>query len=345
MLTYKNPVYSKYFADPYVWKHDGKYYAVGTGPLGTNDHTVQDEDLSSSDFQGEERAIPVLTSDNFVDWKFAGGALRVPPDLKHKPFWAPEVAFHKDHFYLYYSTAMEGLRHMLRVAKSRFPDGPYEDLGRLIGDTHDCPFAIDGHAFLDDDGQWYLFYARDFLNQEGGANAGTALVVDRLNGMTKLAGEEKVVLRSKCNWQLFKAQREMYGKIWDWHTMEGPCVRKRNGLYYCFYSGGCYENDTYGVDYGVAENVMGPYSDEGNESGPRVLKTVPGRVPGPGHISIVNGPDDQTEYMVYHAWDIEMKSRLMCMDKLEWTDNGPRCAGPTWTEQNISVPEMAGLRD
>lgn len=344
MLTYKNPVYSEYFADPYVWKHDGKYYAVGTGPLGIVDHKIRDEELSSSDVLGEEMAIPVLSSENFIEWKFSGGALRVPPKFKGKPFWAPEVAYHDGHFYLYYSTALEGLRHMLRVAKSRFPEGPYEDIGRLIGDTKDCPFAIDGHAFQDDDGQWYLFYARDFLDREGGANAGTALVVDRLVNMTKLAGEEKIVLRSKCKWQLFKAQREMYGQTWDWHTMEGPCVRKRNGLYYCFYSGGCYENDTYGVDYGVAENVMGPYSDEGNESGPRVLKTVPDRVLGPGHISIVQGPDDQTEYMVYHAWDLEMKSRLMCIDKLEWTEQGPRCVGPSWTEQTIQVGEMAGSR-
>ncbi|MFN7138175.1 MAG: glycoside hydrolase family 43 protein [Limisphaerales bacterium] len=335
MPSYKNPVYNQYFADPFVWKHEGRYYAIGTGPVANVDHTIHEEDLTSSDFLGEEMAIPVLTSDDMVEWKYSGGALRVSAGFKGKPFWAPEVAFHDGHFYLYYSTALEGLRHMLRVAKSRFPEGPYEDVGKLIGATDDCPFAIDGHAFLDDDGQWYLFYARDFLDQEEGARAGTALVVDRLIDMTRLAGEEKTVLRSRCNWQLFKAQREMYGKVWDWHTMEGPCVRKKDGLYYCFYSGGCYQNDTYGVDYGIAKNVMGPYSDEGNEEGPRVMKTIPGRVLGPGHNSIVLGPDNKTEYLVYHAWDLEMKARRMCIDRLEWTKEGPRCVGPTWTEQSI----------
>ena len=138
----------------------------------------------------------------------------------------------------------------------------------------------------------------------------------------------------------------MYGQIWDWHTLEGPCVRKRNGLYYCFYSGGCYENETYGVDYGVAESVMGPYTEAGNEFGPRVLKTVVGEVVGPGHNSIVEGPDGESEFLIYHAWDLEMTARRMCMDPLIWTEDGPRCLGPTWVPQLLqtgAVPLASAL--
>jgi hypothetical protein len=29
---YANPVYPSYFADPFAWKHGGRYYAIGTGP-------------------------------------------------------------------------------------------------------------------------------------------------------------------------------------------------------------------------------------------------------------------------------------------------------------------------
>jgi GH43 family beta-xylosidase len=127
----------------------------------------------------------------------------------------------------------------------------------------------------------------------------------------------------------------MYGKIFDWHTLEGPCVRKHNGVYYCFYSGGCYQGEGYGVDYGTASNVLGPYCDTGNEKGARVLRTVPGEIIGPGHHSIVLGPDDRTEFIVYHAWDPQMSARRMHIDPLAWTSQGPRCAGPTWTEQNF----------
>ncbi len=334
MLVYQNPVYGKYFADPFVWKHEGKYYAVGTGPLGTI-KDIQESDLTSSEVNGEDRAIPVLTSNDFVNWTALGGALRVPEKFRDKAFWAPEVAFHDGWFYMYYSTATIGLLHQIRVAKSAHPEGPYEDAGLLIGADDVCPFAIDAHPFRDDDGQWYLFYARDFLDYGNEIRAGTALVVDKLVNMVKLAGEEKVVMRARNDWQRFKAQREMYGQIFDWHTLEGPFVRKHEGIYYCFYSGGCYENETYGVDYGISENVTGPYSDSGNAEGARVMQSVPGHVIGPGHHSIVLGPDDKTEYLAYHAWDIEMKARRMCLDKLSWTEFGPRCLGPTWTLQHV----------
>jgi len=338
MITYQNPVYKRYFADPFVWKHDGKYFAVGTGPLGTI-KDIRESDLTSSRIDGEDRAIPVLTSDDFVNWRSLGGALRVHEMFREKAFWAPEVAFHNGFFYMYYSTATEGLLHQIRVAKSSRPEGPYDDLGSLIGATKECPFAIDAHPFQDDDGQWFLFYARDFLDYGNEIRAGTALVVDKLVDMVKLAGEDKVVLRARNDWQLFKAQREMYGQIFDWHTLEGPFVRKHDGLYYCFYSGGCYENETYGVDYGISESVMGPYSDAGNSEGARVLKSVPGHVIGPGHHSIVLGPDNETEYFAYHAWDIDMKARRMCLDKLTWTEFGPRCLGPTWTPQPLPEAE------
>ena len=33
-------------------------------------------------------------------------------------------------------------------------------------------------------------------------------------------------------------RRLMYGRVHDWHTIEGPCVTKHAGKYYCFFSGG-----------------------------------------------------------------------------------------------------------
>ena len=121
----------------------------------------------------------------------------------------------------------------------------------------------------------------------------------------------------------------MYGDIYDWHTLEGPFMRMHGGKYYCFYSVGCFQGDRYGVDYWVADSVLGPYSDEGVENGPRVLKTAPGQVLGPGHHSIVEGPDGKAEYVVYHAWDPQMRARRMCIDPLVWTKDGPRCLGPS----------------
>jgi len=316
-LTHTNPVYGSYFADPFVWKHNGMYYAIGTGQLEATGQTVG-------------KIFPVLQSEDFQQWKFASNALVRPDPSLGSHFWAPEIAYHDNLFYLYYSVGHGDKNHQLRVAVSDSPQGPYRDTDTPLIDPTECLFAIDPHPFQDDDGQWYLFYARDFLEVTAKARAGTALMVARLKAMTQLQDEGQVVIRARSDWQRFESNRRMYDQIWDWHTIEGPFVRKHEGRYYCFYSGGRWENESYGVDYCASADVMGPYSDSGNESGPRVLRTIPNQVIGPGHNSIVTGPDGETEFIVYHAWDNDMKARQMFVDRLLWTENGPRCEGPTW---------------
>ena len=317
LKLHANPVYAGYLADPFVWRSNETYYAIGTG---------------AADAAGETlgKAFTILQSSDFYTWKFAANALIRPHPALGNSFWAPEVAFHDNWFYLYYSVGHGDKDHQLRVAKSANPQGPYKDLGITLIDLDRCPFAIDPHPFKDEDDQWYLFYARDFLDTDGG-RAGTGLMVAKLADMTHLADEGRMVLRAHADWQRFQNQRLMYGRVWDWHTLEGPCVRKHDGRYYCFYSGGRWETENYGVDYGVSENVMGRILDFGNEAGPRVLRTVPGHVIGPGHNSIVVGPDGETEMHCYHTWDKEMKMRQLCIDRLIWTHDGPRClkAQPT----------------
>lgn len=325
MRSYTNPVYPEYFADPFVWQHQGVYYAIGTGSL---EATGQVDEIC------QQRVFPLLRSNDLVNWQFVGNALQRPDPALGDNFWAPEVASYDGIFYLYYSVGHEDKHHQLRVATSPNPMGPYQDIREPLVDPKTCAFAIDPSPFQDDDGQWYLFYAQDFLDTEDGMRAGTALVVDRLLTMTKLAGGARVVLRARHDWQRFLAERPMYGNVYDWHTLEGPCVRKHDNRYYCFYSGGRWETESYGVDYGVADQVMGPYSEAGNEAGPRVLRSCPSQVLGPGHNSVVVSPNGQ-EYMVYHAWDTGMKARRMCIDLLLWTAEGPRCQGPTWTQQQI----------
>lgn len=315
-MTYINPVYSEYLADPFVWRAGDSYYAIGTGPS-----------------DGGMR-FPLLQSPNLVDWELRGCALRSLAPEFGDAYWAPEVAFSDGAFYLYYSVGHGHKGHQLRVAISASPLGPYEDVGAPVGDPSSCPFAIDGHPFQDTDGQWYLFYARDFLDCEDGVRPGTAIAVDRLVDMVRLAGEERVVARARHDWQRFVADRPMYGGVYDWHTLEGPAVLKHDGRYYCFYSGGCFENDTYGVDYVVSGSVLGPYTDSSTDAGARVLRTVPNHVIGPGHNSFVGGPNGST-YVVYHAWDPDMTARRMCIDKLRWDADGPIAVVPSFAEQEL----------
>ena len=312
-MRYKNPVFAEYFADPFVWKVGEVYFAVGTG---------REESRGVDEAAGW--VFQLLHSKDLVHWERVGEALERPDLAFGDTYWAPEVAARNGNHWMYYSVGFKDRYHQIRVAMSVDPPGPYRDVeSNPLVAPPDLPFAIDPHPFLDEDGQWYLFYARDFLDAEGGARAGTALVVDRLERMDRVAGEPRIVVRARSDWQRFMVNRPMYGGVYDWHTLEGPCVAKHDGRYYCFYSGGRWENDTYGVDYAVADHVLGPYSDAGNEAGPRVLKTVPGKVLGPGHNSLVRGPDGQ-DYLAYHAWDAAMSGRRLCIDRLRWTPEGPR---------------------
>ena len=54
--TYTNPVHDGYFADPFVLRHGGAYYAFGTND--TIDHTHAFEVLRSTD-----RKDPTTTSE------------------------------------------------------------------------------------------------------------------------------------------------------------------------------------------------------------------------------------------------------------------------------------------
>lgn len=320
--AYTNPVYAGSMPDPSVIRYKGFYYAFGT----TGNARTPDG-----------RIFTTLRSRNLVEWETLGGAL-VPPSANRRfQYWAPEVTFDRGTFYLYYSMGgVETEKFELRVATSRQPEGPYVDAGTPLVDCESNRFTIDAFPFKDDDGQWYMFYARNFTNTAPGEHPGTALVVDRLLDMTRLAGDCRVVVRARYDWTLYEANRRMdvYDATFDWHTLEGPCVVKHDGRYYCFYSGANYQTARYGVDYVVADHPLGPYGGQGDHA--RVLGSVPGHVRGPGHHSIVPSPDKKGQYVVYHAWDPAMRVRWMCIDKLVWTPEGPRCAGPTFTPQPAS---------
>jgi beta-xylosidase len=320
--TYRNPVYAGSMPDPGVLTHRGAYYAFGT---------------TGRDRKGDGRIFTLLRSTDLVSWQELGGALTPPsPDARYE-YWAPEPAFHDGTFYLYYAMGgVEEERFEVRVATSARPEGPYADTGTPLLDCGRNRFAIDAHPFRDVDGRWYLFYARNYPNTEGGFNPGTGLAVDRLVGMTRLAGECRTVLRARHPWTLYEANRRMdvYGQTFDWHTIEAPYVRRHGGRYYCFYSGSNWQTPNYGVDYAVADRVLGPYTGAGQEA--RVLRGVPGHVRGPGHHSIVTGPDGR-DWMVYHAWNEALTVRQLCVDPLLWTPTGPRTRGPTDTPQAAPV--------
>jgi beta-xylosidase len=314
-VTYRNPIYDGYFADPFVLAWDGRYVAYGTGAI-----------LDGLVFE-------TLVSSDLVHWERIGGALRPVDPALGGTYWAPEVVWANDRFWMYYSVGTEHGSHQLRVASAATPLGPFVDQQVNLSPLE--RFAIDPHPFCDTDGTWYLFYARDVLE---GPRVGTQLAVDVLTTMTSVSGNSQTVLAATADWQLFEADRSIYGSRYDWHTLEGPTVLGHDGGYYLFYSGGSWQGHGYSVAWARADHPLGPWREPDDERG-RLLATVPGHVYGPGHNSLVTSPGG-LDVLVYHAWDAAGTKRRMCIDPLTWGPDGPSTAGPSWEPRQLD-PDAA----
>ena len=242
-------------------------------------------------------------------------------------YWAPEVAYDNGTFHLYFSVGgAEGEGHQVRVATSHSPLGPFEPVGGPLDPA--AVFSIDASPFRwGRDGSWYLFSCRDFLE---GERVGTGIVVHPLTSMTALgATEATVVVRPHAEWHVYERARHWYDRTWDWYTVEGPFVVEHGGRLWCFYSGGAWRAEHYGVTWAVADHPLGPWTPAPAAEAADVLRTAPGAV-GPGHASVVLAPDGRTPYLVYHAWDEAVTGRRLCIDQLRWGPDGtPAASGPS----------------
>ena len=305
--TYLNPVYPRSFPDPYILKYRGEYFAYCT------------------DFWHDGKVFGVLHSRDLVNWTEIGGAMN--PLATGAPFyWAPEVTYDNGKFYLYYSVGNEALME-IRLAVSDRPDGGFEDCGKRLT-TED--FAIDAHVFADTNGERYLFYATDFLEH---SHIGTGTVIDKMVDWETLAGNPRPVTRAKYDWQIYDPNRKEKGGV-RWHTVEGAFVLKRKNIYYEMFSGGNWQNVSYGVSFAITDDIEKneewmQFSD-GEKILP-ILRTLPDLVVGPGHNSVTRGANNQEIFCVYHRWD--ENGRVLAIDRMDFAGTRIFINGATYTPQ------------
>lgn len=244
------------------------------------------------------RGYDVFVSTNLVHWQQKPKVFTTP----RGGAWAPDVFHHQrgdGRFYLYYTDSVsvedKGLgRKQIGVAVADGPLGPFTDQGRLAAP------AIDAHLFQDDDGTLYLYY----VDLAGGFK----IVVQPMTDPLTKKGEPREVLRPTEEWE------KVSGAV-----TEGPFMLKRNGLFYLMYSGTGANSPNYGIGYATAKSPLGPFvKHPGNPIARRG-----GSVLGPGHHSVVAGPDGRL-WMVYHqkastktGWD-----RFLAIDPLRFDVQG-----------------------
>ena len=316
-LNYNNPVWDGYLADPHAFRaSDGMYYSIGTGL----------KDAMDTNKGGLEYAhhFPMLRSKDMQNWEFVGGVLPKEGNPGFRRYWAPEIAEKDGKYYLYYSGDMR-----MRTAVADAPTGPFKDLGRKLL-PENFGFNIDGHPFKDPvSGKWYLYFAKKF---RFGPKHGTGLAVVELSeSMDSIVGPIHDITTGFRDWHRFGGRKND-------HCVEGASVIHKDGKYWCFYSGGDWRTPTYGVGCLVADSITGPYEDVWSLERGSVVSTIEDKLIGPGHTSVLLGPDKQTWFLVYHSWNKERTKRQMCLDPLLWTDQGPKVHNPARGKKTVQIP-------
>lgn len=267
-----NPLFPGFYADPEIRIFNDRYYVYSTFSAPYGQQTFFDV-WTSADLTRWVKKPRIL---DFADVPWSTG----------QAAWAPSAISRDGKYYLYFS-AGDGAGIGVAVASS--PEGPFLDaLGKpLISGKPYGAQPIDANAFIDDDGQAYLYF--------GGW--GHCVVVS-LNGD-------------------LISHKSDFKEITPRGYVEGPFMLKRNGIYYFMWSEGSWTDSTYGVSYATAASPTGPFTIRKKilESDPRIAK-------GPGHHSVLNIPGTDDWYIVYHRRPLDLVDRdhrVVCIDKL-WFD-------------------------
>jgi arabinan endo-1,5-alpha-L-arabinosidase len=296
----REPVFDENFADPFLIRAGDGYVGFATSPVPVESGV----------------ALQGLVSDDLRVWRSVGPVLTVDGSFG-TTLWAPEVVEADGAWWLHYSAGFDIRGHHIRVARADSPTGPFVDQG--VNLTPDEPFAIDATVLLDEDGTRYLYYAHDVLDAE---RPGTHLAVRRMRSMTELDPEIVPVLAPNADWQIYERDRHMYGRTFDWHTLEGPTVVRRGDTYTMLYSGGSWEGPDYGVSYATAPSPTGPWTHAGGDAPLLLSRALTGQA-GPGHNSLLELADG-TWVTAYHAWNAEGTARQMHIAPVEWNGPHPR---------------------
>lgn len=212
--------------------------------------------------------------------------------------YAPEVIYWNGLFYM--CTSPRGSGHYMLTSDS--PTGSFtHQTGNLGRD-------IDGSMFVNDDGKWYFYHANN-----GGIRGCTM--------PTHLSFGNDVDLGCRISGQ------------WT----EGPCVFKRNNLYYLIYTGNHVWTNGYRIDYAISNS--GPLTGfhPQSEQNPILVDTETPTHKALGHGTAFIGPDLDTYFFCYHNLQDNKSRRLLNFERIAWNGDKLMMTGPTDWEQDCPL--------
>ncbi|MDA8758193.1 glycoside hydrolase family 43 protein [Flavobacteriaceae bacterium] len=294
--TSKNPIVKGWYADPEAMVFGDQYWIFPTFSARYEDQVFLDAFSSKDLIQWEKH--PRVLDTSVIKWA-------------KQAIWAPSIIEKNNLYYLFFSAndlqkpggpywnEKNTINHYggIGIAVADAPSGPYKDyLGKpLIDQFYNEAQPIDQFVFKDIDDTYYMFYG-------GWRHCNLAQLNDDFTGFIPWDND-----------QLFK-------EITPDGYVEGPFVFRRKNSYYFMWSEGNWGNDTYKVAYAMADKVSGPYNRVGT-----ILESDKNIATGAGHNSVINTPNTDQWYIVYHRRPIPNEGRdhrVICVDKLEFNKDG-----------------------
>jgi beta-xylosidase len=270
--TQPSSLRSKDFADPYVLRADGTYYAFATG--------------------SEAVHVQVARSSDLAAWTPLADALpRLPAwASRERGFtWAPAVLTRNKTFVLYYTArdSASGFQCISR-ATSTTPEGPYvDDSSRpfvcpVDGDAAYCG-SIDPSPFLDANDKPFLLWKSD-------ENSAACRSAPRL--WSQPLTDDGLAFSGPATPLL------AMDRAWEKPIIEGPSMVVRGSEYFLFYSASDYESANYSVGYAKCTGPSGPCNKATLDA--PLLKSAGGRLGPGGQEFFTDSKGDW--WMAYHAW-------------------------------------------
>ncbi|WPR74833.1 glycoside hydrolase family 43 protein [Algoriphagus sp. NG3] len=291
-----NPIFEGWYADPEGIVFGDEYWIYPTFSAGYTDQLHFDA-FSSKDLVTWEKHANILDT-AAVKWA-------------RQAMWAPAAIEKDGKYYLFFSAndiqrpsrpgwdPNNDINHFggLGVAVADSPGGPFKDhIGEpLLSEFHNDAQPIDQFVFKDTDGTYYMLYG-------GWSHCN----IGKLNA--DFTGFEP--------WE----DGELFHEITPEGYVEGPFVFIREGKYYFMWSEGGWGNDSYKVAYAMADSITGPW-----ERIDTILESDTTVATGAGHNSVIQKPNSDDWYMIYHRRPIPNEGRdhrVTAVDIMEFNEDG-----------------------
>ena len=274
------------------------------------------------------RGISVFSSKDLKNWNKEPAIFKekpvwadsVAPDFKNH-IWAPDVSFHNNTYYLYYSvSAFAKNTSAIGVATnttldSKDPAYKWVDHGIVIQSypNRDLWNAIDPNLTFDENNTPWLAFGSFW---EG-------LKMVKLN-------PDLLSIAQPQEWHTI-AKRKRTFELADANpgdaALEAPFIFKKNGYYYQFLSWDLCcrgKESTYKVVIGRSKNIVGPYVDKDGklltEGGGTLVVQGGENYYGVGHNSAYTF--DGVDYIFYHGYDVKQNGKpVLIVKELKWDEN------------------------